>query len=314
MAAMEERREAPEHIPVLLETVIDGLNPQPGARLIDGTLGAGGHAAAWLAATAPDGRVLGFDRDPGALALAGEHLADAGERATLVHASYERMGEDAAVQGFEPADAILLDLGFSSLQIDDPTRGFAFRLDGPLDMRFDSRQPTTAADLVNGLPVDELADLIYAYGEERHSRRIARAIVEARPIEGTAALAEIVKRATPRSSERIHPATRTFQALRIAVNDELGTLERTLPQAVSLLRPGGRLAVISFHSLEDRIVKNFMRDEARDCICPPEIPVCVCDHHASLRIVTRRPLTAGPDEIKDNPRARSAKLRIAERI
>lgn len=314
MMPMEEPKEAPEHVPVLLEAVIDGLAPQPGACLIDGTLGAGGHAAAWLAAAAPDGRVLGFDRDPGALTLAAEHLAGAGERATLVHASYERMGEIAAEKGFDPADAILLDLGFSSLQIDDPARGFAFRLDGPLDMRFDPRQPTTAADLVNGLPADELADLIYAYGEERHSRRIARAIAEARPVTGTATLAEIVKRAVPRSTERIHPATRTFQALRIAVNDELGALERTLPQAVSLLRPGGRLAVISFHSLEDRIVKNFMRDEARDCICPPEVPICVCGHEASLRVVTRRPLTAEPDETERNPRARSAKLRIAERI
>ncbi len=306
--------EPTEHIPVLLDAVLAGLAPQPGAALLDGTLGAGGHSAAWLRATAPDGRVLGFDRDAAALAAAQQTLAPFGARLTFVHASYADMRRIAPERGFAPVDALLLDLGYSSLQIDDPARGFSFRLDGPLDMRFDVQQPTSAADLVNRLPERQLADLIYEYGEERHSRRIARAIAAARPIETTGALAEIVARAVPRSKERIHPATRTFQALRIAVNDELDALERALPQAVDLLRPGGRLAVISFHSLEDRIVKQFMRRESQDCICPPEQPVCTCDHVATLREVTRKPLMADEAEVARNPRARSARLRVAERV
>jgi len=303
-----------EHIAVLRDEVIEGLQPRPGSLLIDGTLGAGGHSAAWLDATAPDGRVLAFDLDPVAIGIARERLAGYGDRVEIVHGSYERMGEVAPERGFGAVDGVLLDLGFSSMQIDDPERWFAFRFDAPLDMRFDPTQPLTAASLVNGLSESELADLIYEYGEERYSRRVARAIVQARPIRQTGELAQIIERAVPRSRERIHPATRTFQALRIAVNYELGALERTLPQAVSLLKPGGRLAVISFHSLEDRIVKNFMREEARDCICPPEAPRCVCDHKPRLKIITRKPITATDEEVERNPRARSAKLRIAERV
>lgn len=303
-----------EHIPVLLDEVIAALQPQPGGVLIDGTLGAGGHTGAWLDASAPDGRVLAFDLDTVAIDLARKNLANYGSRVEIVHGSYGQMGEIAPARGFEAVDAVLLDLGFSSMQIDDPARGFAFRFDAPLDMRFDTTQVKTADMLVNGLPQDELADIIYEYGEERYSRRVARAIVQARPIHRTGELAEIVERALPRSKERIHPATRTFQALRIAVNDELGTLERTLPQAVDLLKPGGRLAVISFHSLEDRIVKHFMRDAARDCICPPELPMCVCDHEPTLEVITRKPITAADAETEENPRARSAKLRVAERV
>ncbi len=302
------------HIPVLLDETIDGLAPHPGADLIDGTLGAGGHTEAWLAATAPDGRVLGFDLDAGALEAARERLAHYGERVEFAHASFATMGDIAPERGFAAVDAVLLDIGFSSMQIDDPARGFAFSADGPLDMRFDRDQPVTAATLVNTLGQDELADLIYEYGEERHSRRIARAIVAARPFHHTGRLAEVVAGAVPRSSERIHPATRTFQALRIAVNDELGALERALPQAVDLLKPGGRLAVISFHSLEDRIVKHFIREAASDCICPPDLPVCVCDHEPTLRPVNRKPITASDAEVNANPRSRSAKLRIAERL
>lgn len=303
-----------DHIAVLPAEVIQGLEPRPGGLLIDGTLGAGGHTAAWLEATAPAGRVLAFDLDLVAIEIARERLARYGARVEIVHASYEQMGEIAPARGFGSVDGVLLDLGFSSMQIDDPERGFAFRFDAPLDMRFDQSQVLTAASLVNELPEDELADLIYEYGEERYSRRVARAIVQARPVQQTGELAEIVEKAVPRSRERIHPATRTFQALRIAVNDELGALERTLPQAVDLLKPGGRLAVISFHSLEDRIVKNFMRDEARNCICPPELPRCVCDHEPRLALVTRKPITAAEEEVEHNPRARSAKLRIAERV
>lgn len=303
------------HIPVLLEVVLQHLAPRPGAVLLDGTLGAAGHSAAWLAATGPDGRVLGFDRDPAALELARVRLAPFAERAVLVHASYEQMDTVAAEQGFDQVDALLLDLGFSSMQIDDAGRGFAFMQDGPLDMRFDPTRGQTAADLVNTLAEADLADLIYHYGEERYSRRIARALLDARPIHTTGELARIIERAIPHHArEKIHPATRTFQALRIAVNDELGTLERTLPKTLDLLRPGGRLAVIGFHSLEDRVVKHFMRREAQDCICPPEQPVCTCDHRAALRIITRKPVSAAVDEVAANPRARSARLRVAERL
>ncbi len=308
----------PTHQPVLLTEVLDALAPKPGAALIDGTVGAGGHAAAWLDAAAPDGCLLGFDRDAEAVERARNRLAEYGDRVTLVHGSYAEMGRRAPALGFAAVDAILLDLGFSSIQIDDPERGFAFRHDGPLDMRYDRRQSASAADLVNRLPESELADLIYRYGEERHSRRIARMIVQARPIESTSRLAEIVAGAVPRSKDRrgssIHPATRTFQALRIAVNDELTELEEVLPQTLDLLKPGGRLAVISFHSLEDRIVKQFMRHEAQDCICPPEQPFCTCDHKAALRLLSRKPIMAGEAEIDENPRARSARLRVAERI
>lgn len=310
---MSDSGSRPEHIPVLRDEVIAALNPQPGASLIDGTLGAGGHSLAWLEATAPDGRVLGFDRDAAALAVAQGRLARFGDRAQVVHASFDEMARIAPEQGFALVDAVLLDLGFSSLQIDDPARGFAFQLDGPLDMRYDDRQPTTAADLVNGLAERELAGLLFRFGEERHARRIARAIVAARPIESTRQLAETVAQATPQPRERIHPATRTFQALRIAVNDELDALERALPQAVGLLRSGGMLAVISFHSLEDRIVKRFMRRESTDCLCPPRQLVCTCGHRAALREVTRKPVTASGAEIAANPRARSAKLRAAEK-
>jgi len=232
----------------------------------------------------------------------------------LVHSSFTRLAEIAHACHFVPADGILFDIGLSSLQLADPTRGFAFKADGPLDMRFD---PTagglTAAALVNHLSLEELATLLYRYGEERQSRRIAEAIIAARPLHTTKELAVIVERGVRRRG-RIHPATRTFQALRIAVNDELAALEEALPQAVEVLAPGGRLAVISFHSLEDRLVKRFMRRESRDCICPPESPVCICGHRATLRLVMRKPVRPTADEVAANPRSRSARLRVAERI
>jgi len=295
--------------------VLAGLSLRPGARAIDGTLGLGGHTGAILEAAGPDGRLLGFDRDRGALEAARTRLARFGDRLALHHGSYADMAEVAPGLGFSAVDGVLLDLGLSSLQLDDPARGFAFRLDGPLDMRFDTTRGQTAADLVNSLPERELADLIFEYGEERYSRRIARAIVAARPIETTSALAELVVKAIPGGHrEKIHPATRTFQALRIAVNDELAELARALPETLDLLALGGRLAVISFHSLEDRIVKQFMKREASDCICPPEQPICTCGHKAALRIITRKPIEASDEEIGRNPRARSAKLRVAEKI
>ena len=305
-----------EHRPVMLNEVVAGLALRPGADVIDGTLGGGGHAAALLAAIAPGGRLLGLDADPAAIARCRHRLAAAiaEGRACLVQANFRDLARVANAAGFAAVDGIVLDLGLSSLQLADRTRGFSFQAAGPLDMRFDPSQETRAADLVNRLSEDELADLIYAYGEEPRSRRIARAIVQARPLKDSAELAAVIMHAMGRGRQRIHPATRTFQALRIAVNDELEALRAALPQAVHLLRPGGRLAVISFHSLEDRIVKQFLQQEARDCICPPRVPRCVCGHRATVRLVTRRPLQPAMEEVIANPRSRSAKLRIAERL
>ncbi len=293
---------------------MSALAPQSGGRFIDATVGAGGHAAGLLAASAPDGRLLGLDRDPAALAVARERLSTYGERVRLVQADFADLAAIAHTQGFAPVDGVLFDLGVSSLQLADPNRGFSFQAEGPLDMRFDPTQDLTAADLINELPVDDLAELLYQYGEERESRRIARAIAQARPIRTTRQLAEVVARAIGGRVGRIHPATRTFQALRIAVNDELARLKAALPQAVAVLRPGGRLAVIAFHSLEDRIVKEFMRRESRGCICEPGLPACVCGHKASLRLITRKPITPSAGEVQANPRSRSAKLRVAERV
>ncbi|MEA3396825.1 MAG: 16S rRNA (cytosine(1402)-N(4))-methyltransferase RsmH [Chloroflexota bacterium] len=304
------------HVPVLLREVLEGLDARPGGVYIDGTLGAGGHAAAILAASAPDGRLLGLDRDPQAVTRATARLEPYGERVTLLHASYVELAALAREQGFFPVEGVLFDLGFSSLQIAAAERGFAFRLAGPLDMRFDpTAAGPTAADLLNTLPEAELADLLWRYGEEPRSRRIAQAIVAARPLESTGELAEVVAAAVgyPRG-RRIHPATRVFQALRIAVNRELESLEAVLPQAVEVLRPGGRLAVITFHSLEDRIVKRFFRQEARGCICPPEAPICTCGHQPTLRLVNRKPLRPSAEELAANPRSRSAKLRVAEKL
>jgi len=302
------------HVPVLFQAVLDGLQVRPGGRYIDATVGGGGHAVGILAASSPDGRLLGLDRDPAAVEIARARLAPYAERVMLVHSSFTHLEKQARIRRFVPVDGVLLDLGLSSLQLADPARGFAFGVDGPLDMRFDpAAGGPTAAMLVNRLSFEELAGLLYRYGEESQARRIARAIVAARPIHTTKELAAIIEREIGRRG-RIHPATRTFQALRIAVNDELAALEAVLPQAVGVLAPGGRLVVISFHSLEDRLVKRFMRRESRDCICPPEVPACVCDHRATLQVVTRKPVRPGADEIAANPRARSARLRVAERV
>ena len=301
------------HIPVLYQEVLAGLQIKPGGRYIDGTVGGGGHARGILVASAPDGELLGIDADPMAVALAGEQLAEFAGRVTLVQGDFADLEEIAEEHGFCPVDGILLDLGLSSLQLEAAGRGFSFQLDGPLDMRFDPSQMTTAADLVNTLSREELADILFRYGEEPQSRRIARAIVAERPINTTGELAALVSASVGRR-RGIHPATQTFQALRIAVNEELECLAAALPQALRLLGPGGRLAIISFHSLEDRLVKQFFRNEARDCVCPPEIPVCVCDHRATLGIVTKKPIRPSAEEVAANPRSRSAKLRIAYRL
>ena len=264
--------------------------------------------------TAPEGELLGLDRDPVALPLAQQRLARFGGRVHLMQGSFRDIKTHALAIGWERVDGILLDLGVSSMQLSAPERGFSFRSEGPLDMRFDPGQERKAAHLVNDLPEVELADLIYAYGEERKSRRIARAIVKSRPIVDTSALAEVVKKAARTRSRRIHPATRTFQALRIAVNDELTSLEEALPQCVELLKPGGRLSVIAFHSLEDRIVKRFMRDESKERVHQPDQPELEGGHRAKLKLVNRRPIRATQQELESNPRARSARLRTAERI
>jgi 16S rRNA (cytosine1402-N4)-methyltransferase len=320
----QPQRHVPEHphTPVLLRETLDGLKIADSGVYIDGTLGAGGHSEAILQAA--NATVLGLDVDPSALEIAGARLKayiDAG-RLSLARSNFERMDEVAEAQGLAPVDGVLLDLGVSSMQLDRPERGFSFRADGPLDMRLDPNGPTTAADLVNQLPESELADLIFKYGEEPASRRIARRIVEARdkgPITTTGQLEEIVYRAVGgrtagRTRSTIHPATKTFQALRIAANRELEVLETGMSAAVRVLKPGGRLAVISFHSLEDRIVKLFIRQEQKGCVCPPEYPVCVCGRVPTLKAINSKPITADDEEAKRNARSRSAKLRIAERI
>jgi 16S rRNA (cytosine1402-N4)-methyltransferase len=303
-----------DHQPVLVSEVLEGLRVRAHGRYLDGTLGSAGHAAAILEQSAPDGRLLGLDKDPAAVARAVVRLAEFGDRAVLRVAPFEALDTVARAEGMGPFDGLLLDLGISSVQLDDPSRGFTFQAEGPLDMRIDPAGAQTAAELVNNLDEESLANLIFQFGEEPRSRRIARAIVAARPVASTSALAGVVARASGYPHGRTHPATRTFQALRIAVNDELGTLERTLPKAIEALAPHGRLAVITFHSLEDRIVKQTFRQAARDCICPPRLPECRCDHVASLKLVTRRPVSASPAELASNPRARSAKLRVAERV
>jgi 16S rRNA (cytosine1402-N4)-methyltransferase len=303
---------AGEHIPVLLNEVLEGLQVKPGGLYIDATTGAAGHSKAILNASAPDGRVLCIDADPGALATARRNLADFASRVQFVNANFSELKTVAVQNGFDRVDGILFDLGVSSLQLDSAERGFSFQHDGPLDMRLSGEGPS-AADLINSMSEQDLADIIWRYGEERQSRRIARAIVAHRPIRTTGELAQIITQVKS-GRERIHPATRTFQALRIEVNRELEVLEAVLPMAIELLVPGGRLAVIAFHSLEDRIVKQFFRTESQECICPPQVPACTCNHRASLRVLNRRPVEASDEERSRNRRSRSAKLRVVSRL
>ena len=289
------------------------MQPKNSGCYIDGTVGAGGHARGVLEACAPDGRLLGLDLDPQALALARETLAPYSKRVVLVQASYVSLPEAMRSLGWEQVDGILLDLGISSMQMDIPERGFSFQHEAPLDMRFNPESGLTAAELINTLPESDLADLLFKYGEEPKARKMAKMIVQSRPIETTSQLAAIAKRAYPGHS-RIHPATRTFQALRIAVNDELTAVQMVLPRAAAALRPGGRLAVISFHSLEDRIVKDFIRRESKDQINPPYERIYEVERKAILKEINRKPISPDEEEIEENPRARSAKLRIAEKI
>lgn len=300
------------HTPVLLEAILAAL-PERTERIIDGTLGAGGHSTALLAHRT-DANLIGFDVDADALAIARPRLSVYGDRARIEHLSYQEMPRIVAAMGWDGVDFILLDLGVSSMQVDRAERGFSFAKDGPLDMRFDQNAPVmTAADYVNKCDADDLADIFFEYGEERFSRRIARAIVRNRPLHTTATLADVVAGAVPRSKQgRIHPATRVFQALRIAVNSELNRLTATLPAMIDLLRTGGRLAIISFHSLEDRAVKRHFRDASTEVKSPPGM--MLEERSAVVRLVTRKPITATEAEIAANPRSRSAKLRIVEKL
>ncbi len=307
-----------EHIPVLLRETIDLLSPRPGGVYVDGTLGAGGHAAEILKRSAPDGILIGLDRDPEAIVRCKASLAEYGDRVIIRHANYRDLPAVLAETGHETVDGVLLDLGVSWFHLKTPERGFSFMLDGPLDMRMDTSGPRSAADLVNSLSRDELAKIIREYGEERRAGAIARAIEKARarrPITSTAQLAEIVTSVfPPYPPRRLHPATLTFQALRIAVNDELGALREGISRTIPLLRPGGRIVVITFHSLEDRVVKQAFVAAAKSCVCPPKLPVCSCGTKPALTVLTHRPMTAGPDEVAQNPAARSAKLRGAEKL
>jgi 16S rRNA (cytosine1402-N4)-methyltransferase len=308
------------HLPVLVEEVMSMLAPASGSLQIDATVGGGGHTERILEATDPDGRLLGFDADAAAIARVRHRLARYGDRLVLRQANFREIGRVAPEAGFGAVDGCLFDLGLSSYQLADAERGFGIRTGGPLDMRFDPSRGVPAAELLATLDERELTTLFRRFGEEPFAPRIARAIVAARadgPVdtaERLVAVIEAVVPGSPRGRRRIHPATRVFQALRIAVNDELGALADALAEAVELLRPGGRLVVLSYHSLEDRIVKRFLAAERRGCTCPPDAPICVCGKRPRLRLVTRPSLVPTAGEIAANPRARSARLRAAERL
>ncbi|MGD1119557.1 MAG: 16S rRNA (cytosine(1402)-N(4))-methyltransferase RsmH [Dehalococcoidales bacterium] len=306
-------RSASSHTPVLLAEALKALAVQPGGRYIDCTLGGGGHAAAILEHSSPGGQLLGIDADPFALETARERLQPYKESTLLVNDNFVNLQSICIKYDFFPVHGILLDLGLSSLQLNGGDRGFSFQHDSPLDMRFSPGQKVSAADIVNSTPETRLAQIIRAYGEEGHSHRIAREIVKERPIRTTRQLAELIEKSIGRRG-KIHPATKTFQALRIAVNHELEYLESVLRQAVDLLGYEGRLVVISYHSLEDRIVKQFMHKESIGCVCPPGTPVCICGHTARLRLVNKKVIIPADEETRTNPRSRSAKLRAAERI
>ncbi len=306
------------HKSVLLEECIEGLNIKPDGIYVDGTLGGAGHSSR-IAAKLTTGTLIGIDRDPVALTAAEERLAPFGDRVRLVHSNFCEM--DTALQnlGIDGVDGILLDLGVSSPQLDDGQRGFSYMADAPLDMRMNGEDSLDAKQIVNQWSYEELKRILYDYGEERFAPRIAAAICkrrEEKEIETTLELVDIIRGAMPASAlrEKQHPAKRSFQAIRIAVNDELGSVERVMKKAIPLLNKGGRLAVITFHSLEDRIVKNAMAEAAKGCTCPREFPVCVCGKTPQVKLITRKPIVSGPEELERNPRARSAKLRICEKL
>ena len=302
------------HKPVLYQEIIHALQPRSGGRYVDGTLGAGGHARGILEACTPDGLLLGLDVDPQALALARETLAPYEGRIHLVQASHITLRQQLKSFQWDSIDGIVLDLGASSMQFDNPERGFSFMQNGPLDMRFGVNALMSAEEIVNTFDEKELADIIFRYGEERDSRKIAKAIIANRPVHTTGELASVIEKASPRRGDKIHPATQTFQALRIAVNDELAAVEKTLPQAVTSLKVGGRAAIISFHSLEDRIVKEYFKEQSKDIVNPPYEKIYEVERKAVVKLINKKPILPSDEEIKENPRARSAKLRVVEKL
>ena len=306
------------HVSVLLDECIEGLNIKPHGIYVDGTLGGAGHSSQ-IAKRLTTGMLIGIDRDPVALAAAGERLAPYGDRVKLVHSNFCEIRQVLQDLNIEGVDGILLDLGVSSPQLDDGSRGFSYMADAPLDMRMNNEDPLTAAVVVNTWSQEELKRILYDYGEERYAPRIAAAICrrrEEKPIETTLELVDIIRSAMPAQAlrEKQHPAKRSFQAIRIAVNDELGSVEQVMRDAIPCLNPGGRLAIITFHSLEDRIVKNGMADAAKGCTCPPNFPVCVCGKKPKVKLISRKPIVSGREELDRNPRARSAKLRVCEKL
>ena len=302
------------HRSVLYQECLYSLLPTSPKHYLDCTAGAGGDSWGILDACSPLGELVALDVDPTAVSLTRKRLTEFGRRAKVIHGSYRDSAEILMKIGWDKVDGILLDLGVSSMQFDQVKRGFSFRGEAPLDMRFDPTNGMSATRLIEILSEEELANVIWKYGEERASRRIAKAIKAAGTVKTTTHLAQIVRSALGNTHEKQDPATRTFQALRIAVNAELQTLEDALPELIALLNPGGRIAIISFHSLEDRIVKQYFKQESQDCICPPEQPVCTCQHKASIRLITRHPIIPSDEEISANPRSRSAKLRVAEKL
>ena len=306
------------HVSVLLDECLEGLNIKPDGTYVDGTLGGAGHSSQ-IVKRLTTGHHIGIDRDPVALKAAGERLAPFGDKVTLVHSNFCEIKQVLADLEIEGVDGILLDLGVSSPQLDDGSRGFSYMADAPLDMRMNSEDTMSAYDVVNTWSQDELKRILYDYGEERYAPRIAAAICNRRaekPIETTLELVDVIRSAMPAQAlrEKQHPAKRSFQAIRIAVNDELGSVEKVMRDAIPCLNKGGRLGVITFHSLEDRIVKNAMADAAKGCTCPPNFPVCVCGKKPKVKIITRKPIVSGDEELERNPRARSAKLRICEKL
>lgn len=306
------------HVSVLLQECLDGLNIRPDGIYVDGTLGGAGHSSR-IAQRLTTGRLIGIDRDPVALAAAGERLKPWKDRVTLVHSNFCEIKQVLSDLQIPGVDGILLDLGVSSPQLDDGQRGFSYMADAPLDMRMNGEDALTAREVVNTWPQEELKRILYTYGEERYAPQIAAAICRRReeaPIETTLELVDIIRSAMPAAAlrEKQHPAKRSFQAIRIAVNDELGSVEKVMADAIPLLNPGGRLAVITFHSLEDRIVKNAMAEAAKGCTCPPNFPVCVCGKKPQVKLICRKPIVSGEAELAENPRARSAKLRVCEKV
>ena len=306
------------HVSVLLDECIQALNIKPDGIYVDGTLGGAGHSSQ-IAARLTTGRLIGIDRDPKALKAASERLAPYADRVTLVHSNFSRLDEVLENLGIEGVDGILLDLGVSSPQLDEAERGFSYMADAPLDMRMNSEDSLTAHEVVNTWPREELRRILYEYGEERYAPQIAAAIERRRaekPIETTLELVDVIRSAMPPAAlrEKQHPAKRSFQAIRIAVNDELGAVGRVLEVAVPKLNRKGRLAIITFHSLEDRLVKNGMAANARGCTCPPNFPVCICGNKPKVKLISKKPIVSGPEELERNPRARSAKLRVCEKL